>query len=98
MPVELSGLPQPRGVNGWKLLTWPVISGRVSTRNRVSAATLIATSTAFTRALSLVPMISRAVTTAVIRMAGTLMKPPTSPPSRKPPKAIFGPTVIAWGI
>ncbi len=49
--------------------------------NAVSAVTLIATRTALTRALSVVPIISSQVTSNAITTAGRLMIPPSTPPS-----------------
>ncbi len=46
---------------------------------------LIATSTAFTRALSDVPIISSQVTSRAIIAAGRLIKPPGWPPSTSGP-------------
>ena len=75
-----------------------MIIGTVRITNRLSAATLIATSTALTVALSLVPRISSAVTSTVMITAGRLMNPPASPPFRKEPMVTSGPTVSACGI
>ncbi len=49
--------------------------------NAVSAVTLIKTSTALTRALSVVPIISSQVMSIAMKTAGKLMKPPSTPPS-----------------
>ena len=53
--------------------------------NTVSAVTLIATSTALTLALSLVPIISSQVTSSAITSAGRLISPPGAPPSASGP-------------
>ena len=72
MPVN------PSGAKGTKLPDW--ITGRVSTTNIESAAILIATSTALTVALSLVPSTSRPVITAAMDIAGKLISPPSNGP------------------
>ena len=51
----------------------------------VSAATLMVTSTAFTLALSLVPITNRAVIRSAMTTAGRFMKPPSAPPSASGP-------------
>ena len=66
----------PVGANGSKLVA--LATGMVSAQNTVSARILIATSTAFTRALSVVPMISSQVTSTEITIAGTLIHPPAT--------------------
>ena len=60
---------------------------KVSAMKTVSATTLTMTSTALTRALSLVPIIKSQVTSSAITIAGKLMKPPGSPPSASGPAA-----------
>ena len=72
MPEKPSGA---KGVNLSMLMT-----GRASTMNRVSAATLIATSTALTVALSFVPMTSNQVTSDAISIAGRFTMPPSNGP------------------
>jgi hypothetical protein len=57
----------------------------VSAINTVKAATLIATRTALTLALSLVPMISKPVTSRAMASAGKLMNPPAAPPNARGP-------------
>src|SRR5690606_5702838 len=71
---EPSPLPnQPFGANGSKCA--PLSTGRVSAMNTVSARILISTSTALTRALSVVPIIRRRVTASAITTAGRLNMP-----------------------
>ena len=53
----------------------PFRIGKLSTMKAVRAVTLMATSTAFTDALSLVPMTSSQVTTAATMMAGRFTTP-----------------------
>src|SRR3546814_10969061 len=55
--------------------------GKVGATNAVSAATLISTSAALTRAESVVPIISSQVISSAIATAGRLMNPPGAPPS-----------------
>src|SRR3546814_3076732 len=57
------------------------LDGKVSATNAVRAATLISTSTALTRADSVVPIISSQVVSSAIATAGRLMNPPGAPPS-----------------
>jgi len=59
-------------------LNWSLGSVRIT--KAVSAVTFTATSTALTRALSVVPIISSQVTSAAMPTAGRLMKPPGAPP------------------
>lgn len=63
-----------RAASKWSL-------GSVRMMNAVSAVTLIATSTALTRALSVVPIISSQVMSSAMTTAGRLMSPPGAPPS-----------------
>ena len=76
VPDELSGLPQPRGAKGWKLLAWPLIIGSVMMRNNVSAVILMTTSTALNVALSFVPITSSVATKGFgrIEMASSSMR------------------------
>ena len=60
----------------------------------VSAVTLIATSTALTRALSLVPIISSQVTSSAMTSAGRLMNPPAAPPRASGPALSQGGKVM----
>ena len=53
----------------------------------VRAVILIATRTALTRALSVVPIISSQVTSRAITSAGRLISPPGAPPKRERPGA-----------
>src|SRR6185437_9217385 len=74
-----SGLPQPVGRKGCRL---PLLTaGTAITTNTVSAMILMATSTAFTRALLDVPITSRPVTATPIRNANRLNPPPSVGPT-----------------
>ncbi|MNE64736.1 hypothetical protein D3C80_1601620 [compost metagenome] len=61
--------------------------GRAMATKATRAAIFTSTSTAFSVALSLVPMSSRPVTTAMMKTAGRLIRPPST----------WGPTVRASG-
>ncbi len=72
-PLVPAGPNMPLGEKGEKL---PLSStGRVTAMKAVRATTLTATSTALTRALSVVPMTSSQVTPSATTMAGTLIRP-----------------------
>ena len=63
----------PVGMSGEKFSPFRI--GKLSTIKAVRAVTLMATSTAFTDALSLVPITSSQVTTAATMMAGRFTTP-----------------------
>ncbi len=68
----------PSGRKGENLSA--VAAGTASTMNAVRARTLMTTSTAFTVALSLVPITSNQVTASAMITAGKLMMPPAYGP------------------
>ncbi|MNS66694.1 hypothetical protein D3C72_999190 [compost metagenome] len=84
-PVWTKGAPKPCGMKGVKLAVSKC--GRAMATKATRAAIFTSTSTAFSVALSLVPISSSPVTTAMMKTAGRLIRPPST----------CGPTVRASG-
>ncbi len=66
----------PLGAKGWKLPAWK--AGTARQKNRARAAIFMATSTALTRALSLVPRTSSTVQSREMNTAGRSIIPPAA--------------------